>query len=493
MGHRLERTPVRPEHRRNRSQVSDPPHGFLGTSRARLRISLVVCFGVAGFFAFVLFPPKQVAVTADGNEMVVVARTYDLYELLRLAGVQTEVGDVVVKQGDQLRVERATPVIVEIDGKTLAWRTRATTVGKLFDEMDIDIGPYDGILYNGVEVGLNERMFPGPLSAIPLAQINAVTTGQVPEHDVLLTIHRAVPFTIVEDGRRIDLQSSRSTVALALREAGIRIGPADEVYPPPTASLTAGLEVHVRHARAINLRLGSASQIIYTHKKLVGEALAEAGLALGSDDRVEPSVEAEVRDGMSVRLVRVAGRTFTEREPIVRRTVFKPDEELSGSQTRTVQGTDGIRFREYRIVIEDGVETQRQLIKEWFDPQPIDTIIYYSASAIRATGVANTETLNVQRIERMWATWYNAASSGRPADHPAYGITASGVPVTKGIVAVDPSVIPLGTRLYIPGYGFAVAADTGGGIKGNMIDLGYPDGVHVDWITGWVDVFILAP
>ena len=86
----------------------------------------------------------------------------------------------------------------------------------------------------------------------------------------------------------------------------------------------------------------------------------------------------------------------------------------------------------------------------------------------------------------------NAASSGKPATSPSYGITASGVPVTRGIVAVDPTVIPLGTRLYIPGYGFAVAGDTGGGIKGNMIDLGYPDGVAVDWNTGWTDVFILS-
>jgi 3D (Asp-Asp-Asp) domain-containing protein/peptidoglycan hydrolase CwlO-like protein len=54
------------------------------------------------------------------------------------------------------------------------------------------------------------------------------------------------------------------------------------------------------------------------------------------------------------------------------------------------------------------------------------------------------------------------------------GITASGLPVGPGIVAVDPTVIPLGTRLYIPGYGKGIAADIGGGIKGNIIDLWYP-------------------
>jgi 3D (Asp-Asp-Asp) domain-containing protein len=101
--------------------------------------------------------------------------------------------------------------------------------------------------------------------------------------------------------------------------------------------------------------------------------------------------------------------------------------------------------------------------------------------------------MTVAKTERMWATWYNAASSGKPATHPSYGITASGVPVVRGIVAVDPRVIPLGSRLYIPGYGFAVAADTGGGIVGNMIDLGFADGDGVDWRTGWTDVYILGP
>jgi len=54
------------------------------------------------------------------------------------------------------------------------------------------------------------------------------------------------------------------------------------------------------------------------------------------------------------------------------------------------------------------------------------------------------------------------------------GHTASGLPVGIGVVAVDPSVIPLGTRLFVPGYGPAVAADVGSAIKGNIIDLWMP-------------------
>lgn len=63
------------------------------------------------------------------------------------------------------------------------------------------------------------------------------------------------------------------------------------------------------------------------------------------------------------------------------------------------------------------------------------------------------------------------ATAYLPTDGSAEGLTAMGIPATYGIVAVDPDVIPLGSRVYIPGYGEALAADTGGAIYGYRIDL----------------------
>lgn len=75
---------------------------------------------------------------------------------------------------------------------------------------------------------------------------------------------------------------------------------------------------------------------------------------------------------------------------------------------------------------------------------------------------------------------------GQPIEHTPYrlkvdavayhlpGRTALGVPVRKGVVAVDPRLIPLGTRLFVPGYGRALAADVGTAIKGRIIDLWMP-------------------
>ncbi|MFC5652385.1 3D domain-containing protein [Paenibacillus solisilvae] len=77
---------------------------------------------------------------------------------------------------------------------------------------------------------------------------------------------------------------------------------------------------------------------------------------------------------------------------------------------------------------------------------------------------------------RVVATGYTAGieSTGKRPGHPQYGITYSGVKVRRAIVstiAADPKVFPIGTLLFIPGYGYGVVADTGSAIKGRKIDL----------------------
>ena len=75
------------------------------------------------------------------------------------------------------------------------------------------------------------------------------------------------------------------------------------------------MQVEVKHARAINLRSGNSVNTIYTQKATLREALAEVGLVLGDDDRVEPELGALVSNNMDARLVRVSGQSFFEREP----------------------------------------------------------------------------------------------------------------------------------------------------------------------------------
>ncbi|RPF49615.1 3D (Asp-Asp-Asp) domain-containing protein [Thermodesulfitimonas autotrophica] len=99
------------------------------------------------------------------------------------------------------------------------------------------------------------------------------------------------------------------------------------------------------------------------------------------------------------------------------------------------------------------------------------------------------------RVVRVVATGYTAGyeSTGKRPGDPGYGITRSGLPAARGACAVDPDVIPLGSVLFVPGYGYAVALDTGGAIKGNRIDLFFPEEREaLAWGRRAVQVFIVA-
>lgn len=96
------------------------------------------------------------------------------------------------------------------------------------------------------------------------------------------------------------------------------------------------------------------------------------------------------------------------------------------------------------------------------------------------------------------ATGYTAGyeSTGKNESHPEYGITYSGVKVKRDLystVAADLSVFPIGTILFIPGYGYGVVADKGGAIKGDKVDLYYEtvEDVYNKWGKKEIDVYII--
>jgi len=106
---------------------------------------------------------------------------------------------------------------------------------------------------------------------------------------------------------------------------------------------------------------------------------------------------------------------------------------------------------------------------------------FQNNNGLLVDGIAGRETMLY--LERAASTEFNPSRSGRSLTMSASAYTAyddgnshytfGGSLVRKGIVAVDPNVIPLGTRLFIPGYGYAIADDIGGSIKGNKIDLAF--------------------
>jgi 3D (Asp-Asp-Asp) domain-containing protein len=174
-------------------------------------------------------------------------------------------------------------------------------------------------------------------------------------------------------------------------------------------------------------------------------------------------------------------------------TIYQPSDELD-LDTKTVlsSGVPGIKRQSTRIRYEDGVEVSRVSEGEWMEQEPVNEVIGYGTRI--TTNVIDTPEgpREYWRVVHMRVTAYTAASSGKSPDHPSYGITASGRPAGTGIVAVDPNVIPFRSEVYVPGYGIGFAGDTGGGVKGRWIDLGYDEDELQTW-NGYTDVYYLTP
>ncbi len=141
------------------------------------------------------------------------------------------------------------------------------------------------------------------------------------------------------------------------------------------------------------------------------------------------------------------------------------------------KGADGMKKSVYQECYVDGELVQRSLEEEIVFKKPLDEIIEVGTK--ERTVATSRGGFRFSNEMDMAATAYDLSyeSTGKNPGDPYYGITASGAKAQPGTVAVDPSVIPLGTKLYIastdgsPDYGFATALDTGSAIKGYRVDL----------------------
>lgn len=135
-----------------------------------------------------------------------------------------------------------------------------------------------------------------------------------------------------------------------------------------------------------------------------------------------------------------------------------------GRLVKVRNGVDGEIRRVYRVVFEDGRPVRKELIRTERD-EAISALIYMGRTGYTPSRHSFTR----GRVLTMSATGYDP--SPRTIGPGATGRTATGMKAVYGVVAVDPKVIPLGSLVFVEGYGFAIASDTGGAIKGHRIDL----------------------
>lgn len=273
----------------------------------------------------------------------------------------------------------------------------------------------------------------------------------------------------------------------------------------------------------------------------VGELLEKNGITVGASDLVSPDMDSWLSDSSQIQVTRVTYQTETEVEPIPFSVEMQYDAKMLKGQQEIVQyGANGEKAIEYRIELHDGEEKTRQIVSEREEKQPVNCIIRQGTQEMRseqeeqepqkqqeqqettapaaqeATGNPLPQTtgstsgeLSTAGRSQVWsvpagidddtenkiitagdgstfaysavidvtATAYHRVEDGGE-------ITASGTVTQYGTIAVDPRVIPLGSKLYVVSdggdqswsYGPGLAEDTGGLIKGAKIDLFFMTG-----------------
>ncbi|MBE3520136.1 MAG: G5 domain-containing protein [Firmicutes bacterium] len=288
--------------------------------------------------------------------------------------------------------------------------------------------------------------------------------------------------------RVMDVTTAKETVGQLLTELGIIVGTADAVNFPMDERLKDGMTVSVSRGRPVFVRADGRTRAFLSSAATVAEVLAQAGISLGPDDYSDPGPDEPVPDDRYIRVVRVTFREEVVTENIPFTTEYVKDPQLeAGLKAVRRNGQSGVANVRYMVKYEDGIEVSRKEISRATVKKPVSKLVALGTK----TEVSREGTvIRFVRAIEVLATGYCPCEicCGKNAD----GYTYTGVPAKRGVIAVDPRVIPLGSRVYVDGYGFAVAADVGSAIKGNRIDVCFD--THQEalrWGVKKVKVYIL--
>jgi len=382
-------------------------------------------------------------------------------------------------------------VRIQADGDEKVMRSNASTVGELLHGAGIALRPQDVVLVQQTPLPPDAplpRLKPTPTPPSPIWRGN----GE-PAPLLQVSVRRAVTLYLHEGNNVQLLQTTATTVGAALHEAGIVLFPQDEVRPPLSAPTSDGLHIFWRRSVPITIYADQKMIVTRSVQPNVGAALRQAGMAIMGMDEVSPTLNTPLTAGLVIRVRRVRERIELEDEMIPYKTIYVPDDSMLIDTLRVRQpGVVGIKRKRYRVRVVDGIETVRRLEDQWVARQPVNKEIAYGRKIVLHKMDTPSGPITYWRHFRVLATSYSAATSGKKRSHPEYGITYMGWHMRHGIVAVDPRVIKLGSRLYVPGYGIGDVGDTGGKILGRHIDLGYDEDDIVLWYR-WTDVYLLAP
>ncbi|MFL6516767.1 MAG: ubiquitin-like domain-containing protein, partial [Bacillus sp. (in: firmicutes)] len=277
---------------------------------------------------------------------------------------------------------------------------------------------------------------------------------------------------IVKDNEKKTIWTTAESIAGLLKEQKIVLSKHDEISPRPQEAIQDKMNIGIKKAFHLTYVDGGKKQQVWATSATVADFLSQQGIKLNQLDRVEPSLTETIAKNGVVNVIRVEKVTDVVEEPVHFAVVTKKDERLEKGKEKTItKGKKGLISKQYEVLLENGKEISRKLISEKKIAEKQDKVV--------AVGTKELD-LQVSRgaVNEPGKEFYVTATAYTAYCNGCSGRTATGLNLRANpnmkVIAVDPRVIPLGSKVYVEGYGYAVAADTGGAIKGYIVDLLMP-------------------
>ena len=333
-------------------------------------------------------------------------------------------------------------VTLSINGKEKQVQTHADTVKGILQE-------------NGIDVGSHDEVNPGQDTQV---------TDQM---KVAYTQSRQVTLKVGKEEHKV--WTTAGTVKELFNQEEIKVNEHDKVSPKLNASIKDGLTVKLDKAFQVKLNDGGKEKQVWTTSITVADLLKQNKIQLSEMDRVEPGNDALVAKGSQVKVIRVEKVTDVVEEAIDYAVVKRKDKSLDKGKEKVISaGQDGQVKKHYEVIMENGKEVSRKLVKTENVSDSKDKVVAVGTKV-------RTQTVSRQKSEPAGREFYVSSTAYTAFCSGCSGITTTGYNLKANpnakVIAVDPSVIPLGSKVWVEGYGYATAQDTGGAINGNKIDV----------------------
>ncbi|MFD2923444.1 G5 and 3D domain-containing protein [Halobacillus naozhouensis] len=376
----------------------------------------------------------------------------------------------------------ATKASVQItkNGEQQLVRTHADTVKELLADLHVTLEPHDRLSHE-------------------LSQ--PITYGM----DVEYTESKSINLTIDKKANRF--HTTAATVGEFLNAQQLELKERDYISHDMDSFIKDGMKLEVKKAIQVTFNDGGEKQKIWTTASTVEEFLSKQDVTIDELDQLNVSKTDKVHAEIPISITRIEKVKDVVEEEVEYTVITRKDDSIPEGEERIISdGEVGLVTKEYQVTITNGEETNRKLVRETVQKESQDQIVALgtkveapkvetkrvTASADKAKSSQEPAETNVvatsassdtsptpsrssgsrAKTLHMKATAYSANCPG------CSGLTATGINLKanpdKKVIAVDPSVIPLGSRVWVEGYGYAVAGDTGGAIQGNEIDVFIP-------------------